>query len=152
MTTQPSPAKELLTKELLTKELLTKELLTKELLTIRDVAPILGVSEQRVRQLIRRKRLPSVRVFGGRSVRIPRVALVEWLAVQNEQARASVETEEVSLADLFPANQAGPKTLGEAIAGMGEMLALLPIRDHDAELKHFCMGLGLRVPNPTQEG
>ncbi len=134
----------------------------KELLTIRDVAPIVGVSEQRVRQLIRRKRLPSVRVFGGRSVRIPRAALAEWLAVQNDQARASVETESVSIADLFPAKnlfpaKAGLKTVAEAFAGMGEMLAALPIRDRDAELRNFCVGLGLRVPNPmppapTQEG
>lgn len=121
----------------------TKTAPNKELLTVQDVAPIVGVSEQRVRQLIRRRLLPSVKVFGGRSVRVPRAALAEWLAVQNDQARASVQPKPLSIDDLFPAGQGG--TFDK---NLSEILAAIPKQDHAENAKNFRMGLGIRTPAP----
>ena len=61
---------------------------TKEMLRPRDVAPLLGISQRRVYQLIRQGGLPALR--RGRSIQIPRAAFERWLAKCSERALATL--------------------------------------------------------------
>ena len=56
----------------------------KELLRPSDVAPLLGVSRNRVYQMIQEGTLPAVRIGGA--IRIPRAAWERWLARLEEKA------------------------------------------------------------------
>ena len=58
-------------------------------LRARDLAPLLGVSARRVRQIIRAGRIPSVRE--GRSVLVPRLAWETWLRRRSVEALAGLE-------------------------------------------------------------
>lgn len=59
-----------------------------ELLRPRDLASSLGVSTNRVYQLIAAGELPSCRVGGA--IRIPRLAWEAWLTHQNERAKEAM--------------------------------------------------------------
>jgi excisionase family DNA binding protein len=59
----------------------------KELLKVRDVAPMLGVTANRVYQLIAAGAIPATRVAG--SIRIPRSAWLQWIAERTEEALAT---------------------------------------------------------------
>jgi excisionase family DNA binding protein len=59
-----------------------------ELLRPRDLATPLGVSRDRVYQLIRAGELPAVRI--GNAIRIPRASWEAWLAERDHQARRAV--------------------------------------------------------------
>lgn len=57
-----------------------------ELLRPRDLSQSLGVSTNRVYQLIAAGEIPSCRVGGA--IRIPRQAWEDWLLAQSERAKA----------------------------------------------------------------
>jgi excisionase family DNA binding protein len=60
----------------------------KSFLTVKDVAGSLGVSPQRVYQLVGAGEIPSTRLGGA--IRIPRAAWEKWLETHAERALASV--------------------------------------------------------------
>ena len=59
-----------------------------EFLRPAEIAPLLGVSKQRIYQLISDKTLPHA-VIGG-AIRIPRTAWETWLAERSQDALAVV--------------------------------------------------------------
>jgi len=61
-----------------------------EFLRARDVAPMLGVTQRRVHQLARARRIPFVRQ--GRAVLIPSRAWNEWLEMRRGEALAVLRT------------------------------------------------------------
>lgn len=63
-----------------------------ELLRPGDLADVLGVSRNRVYQLIADGMLPAVRF--GRSIRIPRAAWEAWLLEQRDRALETVASTE----------------------------------------------------------
>ena len=54
-----------------------------------DLAAMLGLTSNRVYQMISAGLIPTVRI--GRAIRIPRQAWEDWLATQNRTARASLK-------------------------------------------------------------
>ena len=75
--------------------------MNKELLKVRDVAPLLGVTSNRVYQLIAAGVIPATRVAGA--IRIPRSAWLQWLAERTEDAlrsRSLGEAGQLSIHDL----------------------------------------------------
>jgi excisionase family DNA binding protein len=63
----------------------------RELLRPSDIAPLLGVSVNRVYQLIQAGALPAVRMGGA--WRVPRKAWEAWLAGQTERALGGMRDE-----------------------------------------------------------
>lgn len=51
-----------------------------------EVAHLLGCSRALAYRLMQRGVLPTVRVVGGKSVRVPREALVEWIKTNTHAA------------------------------------------------------------------
>ena len=66
---------------------------TKAMLTPADIAPLLGVSRNRVYQLIASGGLPAVR--RGRAVRIPRQAWERWLEHESRAAMQALSSGKV---------------------------------------------------------
>jgi excisionase family DNA binding protein len=58
-------------------------------LRARDIAPLLGVTAQRVAQLLRAGRIPAVRE--GRSVLVPRPAWEAWLRERSDDAMRNLD-------------------------------------------------------------
>jgi excisionase family DNA binding protein len=58
-------------------------------LRARDIAPLLGVSSQRVAQLLRAGRIPAVRE--GRSVLVPRPAWEAWIRQRSDDAMRNLD-------------------------------------------------------------
>jgi excisionase family DNA binding protein len=57
----------------------------RELLRAEEAARVLGVGRSKVFEMLRAGELPVVRM--GRSVRIPRRALIEWIEARTEPGR-----------------------------------------------------------------
>jgi excisionase family DNA binding protein len=56
------------------------------LLRGREVAKLIGCSRALAYRLMQRGVIPTVRIPGGRSVRVPREALVEWIRANTQVA------------------------------------------------------------------
>lgn len=56
------------------------------LLRGREVAQLIGCSRAMAYRLMQRGVIPTVRVPGGRSIRVPREALVEWIRSNTQNA------------------------------------------------------------------
>jgi excisionase family DNA binding protein len=69
----------------------TKEATETVFLTVNDVAGMVGLSENRVYQLIAEGRIPHTRA--GRRIRIPRAAFDRWLAEEADRALENVKRE-----------------------------------------------------------
>lgn len=54
------------------------------LLRGREVAQLMGCSRALAYRLMQRGTIPTVRVSGGRTVRVPREALAEWIRTNTE--------------------------------------------------------------------
>jgi excisionase family DNA binding protein len=65
----------------------------KEILTVVEAAELLGISERTMRRLIAERRVPFARVGG--SVRLRRVALMDWLLESERPASSGDPTSEV---------------------------------------------------------
>ncbi len=52
-------------------------------LTVKDVAPLIKMSEQGLYAAIREKQFPAIRI--GRRIRISPTALTEWIQAQQDQ-------------------------------------------------------------------
>jgi excisionase family DNA binding protein len=63
----------------------------KEFLTVPEVARLLGTTVTRTYQLIAQRRVPHVR--RGRSILVPRGALMQWLQEKTEEALRAVASE-----------------------------------------------------------
>jgi excisionase family DNA binding protein len=64
-------------------------------LKVREVALILNIGRTRAYELVASGQIPSVRIGGNRSVRVPRRLLEAWIAQQEAEAlRASQDGEE----------------------------------------------------------
>jgi excisionase family DNA binding protein len=74
-------------------------------LRARDIAPLLGVSSQRVAQLLREGRIPAVRE--GRSVLVPRPAWDAWIRQRTEDAMRNFATMRSRGASRTPAADDG---------------------------------------------
>lgn len=51
-----------------------------------EVAELLGCSRAMAYRLMRRETIPVVRMPGGKIVRVPRQALIEWIASNTREA------------------------------------------------------------------
>ena len=106
----------------------------KQILTARDVAAVLGLSANRVHQMLAAGELPSVRVGSkGGGVRIPRQAFDAYLAALNASACASVtpKTHSVktrSLQEVFAGLEVPVPAEGDPAQGSALALLLDPAR------------------------
>lgn len=57
----------------------------KILLTIPEVAKLLGIGRNTAYELIHRRNFPVIRF--GRAVRVPREALMQWIAEESRQSK-----------------------------------------------------------------
>lgn len=62
-------------------------------LTVSEVASVLRIGRAAAYQLVRERALASVRV--GRSLRVPRASLLNWLAAAGDESAHLTHTEEV---------------------------------------------------------
>lgn len=64
---------------------MSNSILTDRLLRGREVAELIGCSRAMAYRLMQRGTIPVVRIPGGKTVRVPREALLEWIK-DNTQA------------------------------------------------------------------
>ena len=72
------------------------------LLRGREVAELLGCSRALAYRLMQQRTIPTVRLPGGRSIRVPRAALLEWIDKRTESAGRTATTVEHWLDDARP--------------------------------------------------